>query len=74
MKLTKLQQQKIENIIKQEMHSLKEGWRNADTLTRNSRINEKNLFEVSSPLENDLSETSLSHALEQVISDEAILV
>jgi len=71
MKLTKLQQERIEDIIAQEMRSLKEGWVAADDLSRSSKRREKNLFEGESDLERDLSPANVVGALEQMATDEA---
>lgn len=71
MKLTKLQQERIEDIIAQEMRSLKEGWVAAGDLSISSRLKEKRLFEADSPLERDLSGDAMFGALEQAASDEA---
>ena len=70
MKLTKLQQERIEEIIKQEMRSLKEGWRSADQSSLSSHLTERNIFEAATPLEQDLSENSIYSAMEQVALDE----
>lgn len=68
MKLTKLQHNKIEEIIKDEMRSLKEGWNTADRLHNKSKRNQKNLFE-DTKLETDLSPASVEGALEQSTLD-----
>jgi hypothetical protein len=68
MKLTKLQQVKIEEMIKQEMTNLKEGWNHAGKLHNKSKRNQKNLFEASA-LESDLSQSSVESALEQSTLD-----
>lgn len=47
MKLTKMQQEAIQQLIKQEMKSLKEGWVQSDASKRRSTIIEKRLFEDS---------------------------
>ena len=47
MKLTKENQREIENIIKKEMLTMKEGWVRSDTSKRRSTIIEKRLFEDS---------------------------
>ena len=70
MKITKVQQQRIEDIIREEMKSLKEGWRSADASTRSSRLNERKLFEADSQLEQDLSKDAVFSAMEQVGMDE----
>ena len=69
MKLKQLQQERIEQIIKEEMKNLKEGWVAADELSKSSRLNDTRLFEGDSPLEQDLSGDSLFSALEQTASD-----
>jgi len=71
MKLKQLQQERIEQIIREEMRNLKEGWVAADSLKRNSILSERNLFEDSSPLEQDLSGDAAFSALEQTASDMA---
>ena len=68
MKLTKLQQIKIEEMIKEEMQNLKEGWSQAGRLQNKSKRNQKNLFEASA-LESDLSEGSVESALGQITLD-----
>lgn len=69
MKLKQLQQERIEQIIKEEMKNLKEGWAVADELSKSSRLNDTRLFEGDSPLEQDLSGDSLFSALESTASD-----
>ena len=71
MKLKQLQQERIEQIIREEMRNLKEGWVKADSSKRNSVLSERNLFEDSTPLEQDLSGGSVFSALEQTASDMA---
>ena len=71
MKLKQLQQDRIEEIIREEMNNMKEGWVLADTLKKTSSLNERNLFEEGSPLEQDLSPGSVSSALEQSAMDSA---
>jgi hypothetical protein len=71
MKLKQLQQERIEQIIREEMRNLKEGWIAADQLKASSSYNERNLFEVGSPIEQDLSADSLSSALQQTSVDAA---
>lgn len=68
MKLTKLQHNKIEEMIKEEMQNLKEGWKLSDKLHYKSKRNQKNLFEASE-LESDLSASSVTTALEQSTLD-----
>ena len=70
MKITRIQQQRIEDIIKEEMQALKEGWVHAADSAHSSRLNERKLFEASTPLEQDLSENSIYSAMEQVALDE----
>lgn len=71
MKLKQLQQERIEQIIREEMRNLKEGWVAADSSKRNSILSERNLFEGGSPLEQDLSVDATFSALEQTASDVA---
>ena len=71
MKLKQLQQERIEQIIREEIRGLKEGWEAADKLNRVSSLNERNLFEASTPLEQDLSADLLSSALQQTSMDAA---
>lgn len=71
MKLKQLQQERIEQIIREEMRDLKEGWEAAGKLNRASSLNERNLFEGETPLEQDMSAGSLSSALEQTSMDSA---
>jgi len=71
MKLKQIQQERIEQIIKEEMRNLKEGWVSAELSKRNSMFNERNLFEDSSPLQQDLSGDVTFSALEQTASDMA---
>jgi len=68
MKLTKLQQIKIEEMIMEEMTNLKEGWGHAGKLHNKSKRNQKKLFEATA-LETDLSESTVEAALEQVTLD-----
>lgn len=68
MKLTKLQQNKIEEMIKEEMQNLKQGWSFADKMHNKSKRNQKNLFEASA-LESDLSASSVENALQQSTLD-----
>lgn len=44
MKLTRTQQQKIENIIKEEMHNLNRGWRLADAAKKRSSAFERSMM------------------------------
>lgn len=71
MKLKQLQQERIEQIIMDEMRNLKEGWDVADKLKRSSSRRERNLFEASTPLEQDLSGDVVFSSLEQTASDAA---
>lgn len=71
MKLKQLQQERIEQIIREEMRNLKEGWVIADKLKHSSSRHENNLFEASTPLEQDLSGQVISSALEQTAADAA---
>ena len=71
MKLTEMQQEAIQQLIKQEMKSLKEGWVQSDASKRRSIIIERNLFEDSPPLQQDLSGDVVFSALEQTASDMA---
>ena len=72
MKLKKLQQDRIEQIIQEELASLNEGWAAANAFKRSSVQNERQLFEGATELEQDLSEASISSALEQVSYDSAL--
>ena len=69
MKFTKLQQEKIEEIIKKEMLTLKEGWQFADRSRRSSIFLEKELMKETTELEQDLSEDSIFSAMEQTAMD-----
>jgi hypothetical protein len=71
MKLKQFQQERIEEIIREEMKSLKESLVSADYSRRNSMLSEKNLFEVGAPVEQDLSADSLSSALDQTMMESA---
>jgi hypothetical protein len=71
MKLKQLQQDRIEKIIREEMKNMKEGWVRADELKKSSSLNERNLFEEGSPLEQDLSPDALVSSLEQSAMDSA---
>lgn len=71
MKLKQLQQQRIEEIIKEEMRNLKDGWSVADQYKRSSSRREKDLFEAATPLEQDLSGQNIASALEQTAADTA---
>lgn len=71
MKLKQLQQERIEQIIMDEMRNLKEGWDVADKLKRSSSRRERSLFEASTPLEQDLSGDVVFSSLEQTASDAA---
>jgi hypothetical protein len=53
------------------MRNLKEGWVSAELSKRNSMFNERNLFEDSSSLQQDLSGDITFSALEQTASDMA---
>lgn len=70
MRFTKLQQEKIEQIIQAEMHSLNEGWAQAEKSKRSSLLFERNLFEAA-PIEQDLSGDKVVSALENVTMDDA---
>lgn len=69
MKLKQLQQERIEQIIREEMKNLKEGWVAADELSKSSRLNDTRLFEGDSSLEQDLSSDVVFSALEQTAVD-----
>ena len=71
MKLKQLQQERIEQIIREEIRGLKEGWEAAGKLNRASSLNEKNIFEGETPLEQDISAGSLSSALDQTMMGSA---
>lgn len=71
MKLKQLQQDRIEEIIREEMNNMKEGWALAEEFKKSSSLNERNLFEQGSPVEQDLSPDALVSSLEQSAMESA---
>ena len=69
MKLKKLQQERIEQIIREEIASLNEGWNQVETYKRSSKLNERNLFEAGAPIEQDLTPDKVIGAVESVSSE-----
>ncbi len=64
MKLKQLQLKRIEQIIQEKMQVLEEGCVSIDKFRKSSRLDEKMLFEDGSPLERDLSASSLLDSLD----------